>query len=112
MHDTLDATVKELFASSPEILGNKATVEILTSILRQSLKAQGALAYKFESREIGAAEFQDVTAAEHRRAMSSIKETIGKELFYSVFGEQGDCPEALIDPAIFKEALEYRDAAE
>lgn len=112
MHDTLDATLKELFGSSPELFGNKATMEKLTSILRHSLQTQELLASKFKSRQIGSMEFRGSALVEHKFALARIKETIGADQFYNIFGEEGDYPELLIEPDPFKEAFEHRGSAD
>jgi len=107
MHDSVDATMKELFSSCPEILENKAIMEKLSKILRRSLAAQESLASKFKNRQIGPMVFEGSALAEHKFALSKIKDAIGQDLFYTVFGEEGDYPELLIDPEHLKEVVEH-----
>lgn len=107
MHNSVDATMKELFGSCPEIVENKAMMEKLSKILRQSLAAQESLASEFKNRRIGPMVFDGSALAEHKLALSKIKEAIGEDLFYNIFGEEGDYPELLIDPEHLKEAAEH-----
>ena len=79
----------------------------LTSIVRQSLETQGVLATKFRKRQIEPYEFERSSADAHKLTMFQIKETIGNQLFYTIFGEEGDCPETIIDPELAKEVLEH-----
>ncbi len=109
---TVDATVKELFGSSPELSKNKWTMERLTTIMRHSLETQELLALRFRNRQIGAKEFEGSASLEHRATLSQIKDTIGEELFYTIFGEEGDFPEAIFDPEMVKAVLEQQGRAD
>lgn len=104
MHDPVDATVKELFGSSAELL-DEATMERLSNIVRESLAAQESLASKLKKRQIGPMVFEGSAMAEQKLVLSKIKEIIGDQLFYDIFGEAGDHPESIINPELFKEAL-------
>ena len=112
MPDALGATVEELFGSSPEILKNEATMEKLTSIMRHSLETQEFLESKFRNSQIGANEFEVSAFVEHKVTLSRIKDIIGEELFYDVFGKEGDSPEAIFDSEMVRAVLKNQGHAD
>ena len=57
-----------------------------------------SLATRIKARQIAANEFEHSAEKAQRATLSSIKETIGRDLFDKIFGEIADPPEAIFDP--------------
>jgi hypothetical protein len=97
MYGSLDATVNELFGSSPELLADKR----LWIAVKDALDAQEALASKFERKEISPVQLQESALGVHRQALRTIREILGEDEFYKIFGEEANNPELLADPKPF-----------
>jgi len=96
-----DSALLDMFGSSPELSVNTETIERLSVVVRNSIRAQQALARQFDNKQIGPADFQRRAQDEHRRVLTTIKEIIGPSRFYQIFGQIADFPEFVADPEPF-----------